>query len=97
MGYAVSAIWIAKDGSEGVLLKALRRLAPLSSEEPGCQLYCFHQDTKRRSVFYLFEIYDDINAFKAHGKSEHFRRLGKGKAIRVLAHDPAAFLQTRVV
>ncbi|MEV6346209.1 putative quinol monooxygenase [Actinoplanes sp. NPDC051851] len=94
MGYVVRAVWTANEGSEEIVLDALRELAPPSREEPGNQFYQAYQDPEQPRVFHLFEIYDDEEAYKAHGESEHFQRLAFGKAIPVLEKRERAFFQT---
>ena len=42
----------------------------------------------------MFEIYDDEAAYKAHGESEHFQRLGFGLAVPLLENRERAFYQT---
>ncbi len=94
MAYVVLATWTAKEGSEGVVLEALAELAPISRQEPACRFYQPYQDPAQPRVFHLFEIYDDEDGYKAHGESEHFQRLGFGKAIPVLEHRERAFYHT---
>jgi quinol monooxygenase YgiN len=62
--------------------------------EPGCRFYQVYQDPDQPLVFNIFEIYDDEEAFKAHGASEHFARYGHGQAIPVLAGREREFYWT---
>ena len=94
MGYVVTATWTAEPGSEDIVLDAVRKLTPPSREEPGNQFYQAYQDPSNPSVFHLFEIYDDEDAYAAHGASEHFARFGHGQAIPVLAKRERAFYET---
>lgn len=94
MGYVVLATWTAKQGAEGVVREALAELAPLSRQEPGCRFYQPYQDPAEPRVFHIFELYDDEDAYKAHGESDHFQRLGLGKAIPVLERRERSFYQT---
>jgi quinol monooxygenase YgiN len=81
MGYVVTARWVAKDGEEEVVLEAIRKLIPASRAECGCRFYQPNRDTTDPRIFFFYEIYDDEEAYKAHGKSEHFERYGIGEAI----------------
>jgi quinol monooxygenase YgiN len=94
MPYVVSATWTAQPGSEGVVLDAIEKLTPPSREEPGNRFYQAYQDPSDTSVFRLFEIYDDEDAYKAHGESGHFQRLAFGTAIPLLESRERAFFQT---
>jgi quinol monooxygenase YgiN len=94
MAYVVTATWTAQEGSEDVVLDVIRELTPLSREEPGNRFYQAYQDPAEPRVFRLFEIYADEDAYKAHGDSEHFQRLGFGKAIPLLENRERAFYET---
>ena len=94
MSYVVEATWIAEDGSADTVLGALRHLAPLSREEPGCRFYHVYRDPSLPRAFHIFEIYDDEAAFAEHGASEHFKRYGLGVAIPVLASRERSFFET---
>ncbi|GCD89912.1 putative quinol monooxygenase [Nocardioides sp. LS1] len=94
MPYVVSATWTAEPGQEAVVLDAIEKLAPLSRTEPGNRFYQAYQDPAEPSVFRLFEIYDDEEAYAAHGASVHFKELALEQAIPVLAHRERAFYET---
>ena len=94
MAYVVTAIWTAQEGSEEVVRDVIRELTPLSRAEPGNRFYQAYQDREEPRVFRLFEIYADEDAYKAHGESEHFQRLGFGKAIPLLEGRERAFYVT---
>ena len=72
MAYVVSAVWTAQPGKEDVVRDAIEKLTPPSRQEPGNRFYQAFQDPAEPSVFRLFEIYDDEEAYLAHGASEHF-------------------------
>ncbi|MGI9409971.1 MAG: putative quinol monooxygenase [Hyphomicrobiaceae bacterium] len=42
-------------------------------EEPGCSQFDVAQDPNDPASFFLYEIYDDEAAFKAHIETEHFK------------------------
>jgi quinol monooxygenase YgiN len=81
MAYVVTATWTAKEGEEEAVLAAIRELIPLSRAEPGCRFYQPSRRPDDPRVFFFYEIYDDEAAYRAHGESEHFARLGFGDAI----------------
>lgn len=91
MAFVCSATWTAQPGKEDVVRSALAELAPASREEPGCRVYLVHQDPEQPAVFKLFEVYDDADAFEAHGESPHFERYARGRAIPALARRDREF------
>jgi quinol monooxygenase YgiN len=94
MAYVVSAVWTAQPGQEGVVLDAIQKLTPPSREEPGNRFYQAFQDPAEPLVFRLFEIYDDEEAYAAHGGSPHFKEFALEQAIPVLANRERAFYET---
>lgn len=94
MAYVVRANWIAREGQEAVVLDAIRKLTPISREEPANQFYQAYQDPAEPLVFRLFEIYDDEAGYKAHVDSPHFAELGFGQAIPALSGRERFFYET---
>jgi len=94
MAYVVSATWTAEPGKEAIVLEAIQKLTPPSRHEPGNRFYQAYQDPAERAVFHLFEIYDDEDAYAAHGSSPHFKEFGLEQAIPVLAERERAFYDT---
>ncbi|MFC7531799.1 putative quinol monooxygenase [Actinoplanes sp. GCM10030250] len=94
MAYVVNATWTAEPGQEAVVLDAIEKLTAPSREEPGNRFYQAYRDPAEPSVFRLFEIYDDEEAYAAHGASPHFAKYALGQAIPVLAKRERAFYTT---
>jgi quinol monooxygenase YgiN len=94
MAYVVSATWTAEPGKEDVVLDAIQKLTGPSREEPGNRYYQAYQDASEPLVFRLFEVYDDEEAYAAHGASPHFKELALEQAIPVLANRERAFYET---
>ncbi|RYP84020.1 antibiotic biosynthesis monooxygenase [Nocardioides guangzhouensis] len=94
MAYVVSATWTAEPGQEAVVLDAIQKLTPPSREEAGNVFYQAYQDPAEPLVFRLFEIYEDEEAYAAHGSSPHFKEFGLEQAIPVLATRERAFYST---
>jgi quinol monooxygenase YgiN len=94
MSYVVSATWTAEPGKEDVVLDAIEKLTPPSREEAGNRFYQAYQDPAEPGVFRLFEIYDDEEAYAAHGASQHFKEYALEQAIPVLANRERAFFET---
>lgn len=79
MAYVVCAKWTAKEGEAEKVAEAIRKLAPLSRQEPGILLYQPHRSPENPNVFFFYEQYAD--AYQAHVDSEHFQQHGFGDAI----------------
>jgi quinol monooxygenase YgiN len=94
MAFALTARWTAKAGEEEKVLAAIRQLVGPSRDEPGCRFYHATRDPQDPRVFLLFEIYDDEDAYKAHGDSEHFARYGHGLALPLLEDRERHFYET---
>ncbi len=76
MAFALTARWLAREGEEERVAEALRALAPASRGEPGCLYYQPCRDRENPRAFLVFEVYEDEEAYQAHGRSDHFRRHG---------------------
>lgn len=57
------------DFREAILINAKASV----DEEPGCRQFDVAQDPKDEASFFLYEIYDDEDAFKAHIATPHFK------------------------
>ena len=86
MAYVVSATWTTEPGQEDVVRDAIEKLTPPSRAEQGNVFYQAYQDPAEPSVFRLFEIYADEEAYAVHGASDHFKTFALEQAIPVLAN-----------
>ncbi|NLA66053.1 MAG: antibiotic biosynthesis monooxygenase [Leucobacter sp.] len=94
MAFVVNAVWRAKPGSEAIVADAIANLVEASRAEPGNRYYQPYQSADEPGVFRFFEVYDDEDAFKAHGESEHFQKWGFGVAIPELEDRVREFFVT---
>ena len=94
MAYVVSAKWTAKEGEAQKVEEAIRKLAPLSREEPGNLFYQPHRDPENPNLFYFYEQYEDEAAYQAHVDSGHFQEYGFGEAIPLLESREREFYET---
>jgi quinol monooxygenase YgiN len=90
----LTAKWLAKDGEETRVRGFLEQLTGPSRAEPGCLYYQPCQDPENPRSFLIFEIYEDQDAVAAHGKTEHFERLGLSGAIPLLDSRERIFYET---
>lgn len=94
MAYVVVAKWIAKSGEEEAVAAAIGQLIEPSRAEPGNLMYLAHRDPEDPRVFLLYEQYADESAYRAHGETEHFIRLGRDEAIPRLEARERSFYET---
>lgn len=74
-GFAVSAIWEARDGEADAVADILARFVPQAREEPGVKLFLVHRASENPSQFLFYELFDDAAAFAAHQRTDHFKTL----------------------
>ena len=72
----------------------IEQLSAPSRAEPGCRYYQPGADLADPDSFFIFEIYDDEAAYRAHGASRHFQEIAVGQAIPLLESRERAFYET---
>lgn len=76
---AVVAKLRVREGSEAQFETVMLKLvAEVRANEAGNQLYTLVKDTDGQ--YSVLELYEDVAALEAHGKSEHFKAAGPGFA-----------------
>lgn len=76
MTIAVIARLNVAEGKEAEFESAMLELAAaVRANEPGNHLYTLCKDEQGKYV--VMELYDDAEALKAHGQSDHFKAAGK--------------------
>jgi quinol monooxygenase YgiN len=58
----------------------LENAAASVRDEPGCRQFDVAQDAGHPEQFFLYEIYDDEAAFKAHIETAHFKSFDAASA-----------------
>jgi quinol monooxygenase YgiN len=84
MSYAVAVTWRAKEGEEERVAEILQAVAPACRAEPGCRMYQAHRSPDDARTFFLYELYDDEEAFRAHGQTEHYQTWVREQALPLL-------------
>jgi quinol monooxygenase YgiN len=90
--YVVIARWVARQGEEDAVARALAEIVPIARAEPGMVAYQVHRDPGDPCVFTIYERYVDAAAYDAHLESEAMKRLGFGDAIPRLEDRTREFL-----
>lgn len=76
--YIVSVCFTIKDEFVGSFKKEMsEQAARCLAREEGCLQFDVGQDPVDPSRFFLFELYVDESAFKAHQQTEHFAVFGE--------------------
>lgn len=94
MAYVVAATYTVKPGEQERVREILETMAPLSREEPGCLFYQAHRSPENPSIFFLYEQYENEEAYWAHQETTHFKEHIVGGAIPLLERRQRAFYQT---
>jgi autoinducer 2-degrading protein len=73
--FAVTVLFEIQEGRMSAFLPLMTDNAQTSLKtEPGCRQFDVCADPARPREVFLYEIYDDEAAFKAHLQTAHFRR-----------------------
>ena len=71
--HCITVVFTLRAGREAAFVEAvLVNAAQSLADEPGCRVFDVCVDADGRRVF-LYELYDDESAFKAHLASAHFK------------------------
>ncbi|KAA3621733.1 MAG: antibiotic biosynthesis monooxygenase [Proteobacteria bacterium] len=72
--YAVTVLFdIRPEYESNFEARVVRQAAESLDLEPGCRVFDVCRDEDQRNRFFLYEIYDDDDAFRAHLESNHFQ------------------------
>ncbi len=94
MAYVVAAIWTAKEGQEEKIFEVLKKMTPLSRQEPACLYYQVQRSSADPRIFFLYEQYVNAAGYEAHMATPHFEHYVKGEAIPNLESRERAFYET---
>lgn len=94
MPYVVSVDYTVDDGNVAILRALVSDVAKASIAEPGCRRFDVVLPVTEPGHILLFEVFDDLAAFKAHADTPHFKRFAAETA-RISATrvaTPGAFM-----
>jgi quinol monooxygenase YgiN len=90
--FVVAAYWRAKEGEGDACAEILRTMSRLSvANEPGCRMFVVHRAVEDPRDFFMYEQYDDEDAFKAHAQTEYFKQHVLGDAVPRLEQRTRTF------
>ena len=79
--HAVIVKFEARPGRAAELRELLLKQAANSlAREPGCRVFDAAASPERPDEFWLYELYDDEDAFRAHRQTEHYLRFARETA-----------------
>jgi quinol monooxygenase YgiN len=77
MAIGIVATLKVQDGKEAEFEAVFRDLATaVRANEPGNRLYQVFKSRKDKNSYVVMEMYENEDAMKAHGKTDHFRSIG---------------------
>src|ERR671914_74957 len=82
--YVVAAEYKVMEGKEKEVIDILKKMIPLSREEPGCKLYMVNQSPEDPRKLLLYEQYVNEDGYKAHQPTNDFKENTLGKVVRIL-------------
>jgi quinol monooxygenase YgiN len=74
------AVLDANPGQTGALRALILELTAHVRREPGCLAFIPYEDHGNPGRFYLYEIYQDLDAFKTHLRTSHVSSLARNGA-----------------
>ncbi|MCJ7515046.1 MAG: antibiotic biosynthesis monooxygenase [Dehalococcoidia bacterium] len=76
----VAAKLKAVEGKGDELEQEFRKLVPKVLKDPGAIVYAVHRKADAPNEFLVYEKYENGEAFKFHGSTEHFKEFSKSIA-----------------
>ncbi len=84
-----------KDGANDAFEAVARELmAAVKANEPGTLVYQFCKSKADATTYTVMEVYADQDALDAHGKTEHFKRLGPQMGPSMAGRPELQYLET---
>ena len=91
-GFVVAIMLEAKEGESEALAEILRVLAEPTMAEPGVKLFLPYRSPTNRSLFFIFELYVDEAGWKAHERTDHFKKAIEGLLPRLSRRERVPFV-----
>jgi len=76
----VAAMLQAAEGKGDDLEKAFSELVPKVLNDPGAIAYVINRGIQDPNKFFIYEKYEDEDALKYHGGTEHFKEFNRSVA-----------------
>ena len=76
----ICALITVADGKGDEYQEKFKELAPKVRKDPGAITYVLHRNINDPNQFFVFEQYENQEAIKYHGSTEHFQAYRKETA-----------------
>jgi quinol monooxygenase YgiN len=73
-GFVVAINLEAKEGEADAVAKILREMTPPTMSEPGVKLFLPYRSPTNSAHFFIFELYVNEAGWKAHERTDHFKK-----------------------
>ena len=73
----VAATLTSVEGKGDELEQECRKLVPKVLKDPGTIAYVVHRGVDNPAKFFIYEKYENGDAIKHHGSTEHFKEFSK--------------------
>jgi quinol monooxygenase YgiN len=90
-GFVVAIHLEAKEGEADAVAELLRVLTPPTMAEPGVKLFLPYRSPTNPAHFFIFELYVNEAGWKAHERTDHFKRAIEGLLPRLSRRERVPF------
>lgn len=73
----LTAVLTANEGKGDEVEKLFKDLVPKVLKDPGTVNYMIHRNANDPNKFFVYECYENQDALKYHGGTEHFKAFGQ--------------------
>lgn len=73
----LTAVLKAAEGRSDDIIEEFKKLVPRVRQDPGTIAYVIYRATDDPTRIMVFEKYEDQEALKYHGQTEHFKAFGQ--------------------
>lgn len=94
MTYVVCVTFeIDPDQADAFMPLMMKNAQTSLADEPGCRQFDVLTDPERPTEVFLYELYDDADAFQLHLKSDHFRSFDAAVGPMIVAKNVKTYTQ----
>jgi quinol monooxygenase YgiN len=91
-GFVVAIMLETKEGEAEAVAEIARVLTPATMAEPGVKLFLPYRSPTNPSLFFVFELYVDEAAWRAHEATDHFKAAIKELLPRLIRRERVPFV-----
>jgi quinol monooxygenase YgiN len=91
-GFVVAINLEAMDGEADAVAEILRVMTPPTMAEPGVKLFLPYRSPTNPAHFFIFELYVNEAGWKAHERTDHFKKAIEGLLPRLVRRERVPFV-----